>query len=140
MTWEDAPECKTHSHRYWGIVLISEVQDLLPRSISQVDSICKKPCRSHANRCVCGLYPPVGAFDEEFGVKDTFNTEDDTVRASQTNCDAVTEFVSTCPLASSRFEREWNPFWGKLLPNSPRRFHCFLGIFDLSEVQLWAVE
>jgi len=78
----------THSNGYSSPILIPKVRSLFPSPTRQVFAVGQQPSRGESNVCIERLYSLVCAFDEEFRVEKTFDSEDDTVRASKSDCDA----------------------------------------------------
>ena len=71
--------------------MVPEVVRLVSPSTGEMLSISEQTSRRQADVRVDGLYPFVGPLDEELGVEKSLDTEDHTVRATETDCDSANQ-------------------------------------------------
>ena len=79
---------RTNLNSRGRVVGITEVVGLVPQPATNVPAVGEKTGGREANVFVHRLYAAVGALDQELGVEETLDTEDNTVRATDTDGNA----------------------------------------------------
>ena len=85
---------RTHTDGDRRVILISKIRGLDPPSPGQMFTIRQQTGCGHTHMLIDRLYPAVRAFDQEFGVQESFDAEDYPVRAAERHRDAKKLLVS----------------------------------------------
>lgn len=75
----------THLNGRGSVVRIAEVVGLVAEPAAQVLAVGEKASRGSTNVLVHRLYPPIRPLHKKLGVKETLNSQNDTISATYTD-------------------------------------------------------